>query len=279
MKERITLLLVVLSVGIWVISSSIVKAGVVHINHQGEDDVWRDGRQLDLKYCISSDFNYEKGQFYDQVKADVEAAGKEWAKVANVNFRYVSGYDDLCQDESADDLGLDFAVRRHDDNSYPSSSSYPYTTGDSNRNIYYNPALDPPYTGWSQKAVFMHEMGHFLGLFHEHERPDAPDTNPGTGETVFDCCQYSVGLALSKMRPITEYDENSIMAYPYEYNYGAWPEGNVYCPEGESIIVCNVGVGDGYGYNSSLSELDGYTMRELYGAPASWFVVYGMLLQ
>jgi hypothetical protein len=94
-----------------------------------------------------------------------------------------------------------------------------------------------PFPNITIIGVLRHELGHILGLRHEHIRPV-----PGVNEDE----QLCNGSACLGADYLTEYDADSVMHYP-EFN------GN---PQSAFDIT----------------PLDGVGMRKLYGMPAAWNV-------
>jgi hypothetical protein len=156
------------------------------------DDVWRPEEAQDLSYCISDAFGADK----PRVITEMAQATAAWEAVANVRFRYVASEDGRCFEPAA---RVVFPVRPWDDRGarafFPSSAS--------DREIVINLGYFET-DSWREAApnvttlgVFRHELGHALGLRHEHVRAAPP------------CVE---GFEL---RYLTIYDQASVMHYPH----------------------------------------------------------------
>jgi hypothetical protein len=160
------------------------------------DDKWRDGKQLDLSYCISDEF----GDYKARAVAEMTQATSEWQAVARVRFRYVPEHDASCNNAN---LAVVFSVRPGGGGA---CSFGPAGGGCVNRTLIMDfPGFDvrPGWEDWAPNmqtlGVFRHELGHILGLMHEQLRPEA-------GES----CAANVAW-----RALSAYDRASVMHYPW----------------------------------------------------------------
>jgi hypothetical protein len=194
---------------------------------------------VNIRYCVSTNF----GSQHDQVVADIAVATKGWQDTANVRFKYVSSRDSNCAQA---DSQIDVAVIQ---GGSASACATPPSLPPATLPVWCpNPlgslAIDYASWRWSWLSsypnlqaigVLRHELGHILGLRHEHVR------GPSCESPVV--CNGSACLGSDYL---TDYDVNSVMHYPQCQGVAttSWP----------------------------ISPLDGIGIRKLYGMPAAWYV-------
>lgn len=197
-------------------------------NGSGGDGVWVNNDQLDITYCVaSSGWPTISGQnLYTLTQTYMADATRLWQEVVNVRYRYVPSQDASC---AGGNTGVKINVVP---GSASACASPPYTSlcqsGGRALAINYNAV---PQTYAARLPIFLHELGHVIGLEHEHW---AAPPDPTTG------CQAST--AFRRLEGTTTFDAVSIMAY-----------------------AC-AGLTPG----TVISFLDGRGARSLYGAPAAW---------
>lgn len=155
----------------------------------GVDATWNSAQKLNLRYCVSTGF----GSRYAQVVEAVARAANAWESAANVDFIHVPAEDSACD---ASNPNVVFDVRPVSGQAYLARAFFPNDVR-ANRNVLIDASAFgsiPPYT---LGGVLRHEMGHTLGLRHEHTRP------------VGDGCYED-----SNWRTLTPYDSESVMHYP-----------------------------------------------------------------
>jgi hypothetical protein len=150
------------------------------------DDVWTPSLRGNLTYCVSDEFGADKILIRDAMAgaaADLEAHG-------HFDFRYVSSQDANCNNTNA---SVVFSVRPW--LSGGACSFFPSGGGCVLRTLVINVA---DFGGTvTHRGVLRHELGHSLGLRHEHIRfPGTFCTEGGT------------------WRAVTSYDAQSMMHYP-----------------------------------------------------------------
>ncbi|MBK7535355.1 MAG: VCBS repeat-containing protein [Myxococcales bacterium] len=186
----------------------------VNLKGDGSDDVWLGMQQFDLSYCVSTAF----GSTYTRAINEMAAAAASWQGAARVTFRYVAAQDATC---TIGNPNVTFVVQPWAGDGakafFPSSPS-------SARVVFMNFAS---FSTGPTVPVFRHELGHTLGLRHEH----IGNGTPCLGETT------------AGSRDLTPYDVTSIMHYPF-------PE----CG-GTGVLATNL----------SARDIDG--IRQLYGDP------------
>lgn len=162
--------------------------GALIINEvNGSDDRWTDSEKLDLTYCISNDFGSRKSQ----VVTALAAASDNWEWAVNVDFRYVSSQDGAC---NSGNNNVTFDVRPVAAASYLARAFFP-SYGRAARSLLID---DDAFShDWGLTGILTHELGHTLGMRHEHTRPEAG--------TCFENNDW---------RALTPYDASSIMHYP-----------------------------------------------------------------
>ncbi|WP_240322697.1 matrixin family metalloprotease [Austwickia chelonae] len=156
----------------------------------GEDDVWTSSQVGRLTYCVSTRF----GSNHSRIVEAMRSGAAQWERASSaIGFEYVSSENGSCDTRNRNVV---FSVE-------PASSSAPYiaraffpSSPKYSRNVLVNTRS---IFGGSSSAsnVMAHELGHVLGLRHEHTRPESG--------TCFEDNSW---------RPLTKYDASSIMHYP-----------------------------------------------------------------
>jgi hypothetical protein len=167
------------------------------VNRVGNrDDKWTATQALNLTYCVTNSFGGLKARAVNEM-AQATAA---WEAVARVNFTYVPAQDASC---TGSNRNVTFAVRPFTGGGacafFPSGGGCVARSLVININdLDTNPVYQRDSPNVRTVGVFRHELGHILGLRHEHTRP-----NTGT------CFENTAWRAL------TAYDINSVMHYPW----------------------------------------------------------------
>lgn len=154
------------------------------------DDRWSSAN--DLTYCVSADF----GTNYAAVVEAMGMAANAWSgtwDVGFVNFRHRADQDGNC---NASNTNVVFDVRMTSGQSYLARAFFP-SYRRANRNILIDASSFGNIAPYTLTGILRHELGHTLGLRHEHTRPEA-----GT------CFEDS------SWRALTPYDSASVMHYP-----------------------------------------------------------------
>lgn len=227
----------------------------------GADDVWNGDQKRDLSYCVSNDFGTNKARAVTEMR---NASGA-WEEAANVRFRYVPGQDGGC---TGANTNVTFAVRPW--TSGGACAFFPSGGGCVARTVVMNFAdFDNNYgddaPNLTTTGVFRHELGHVLGLRHEHTRPESGG-----------CFENN------NWRALTPYDSQSVMHYP-------WCPGGVFTSD-QSLTTRDIeGIRSLYGARSrtgtsgkiaSVSRIERH-MESLWVAPngsvqgAWWYVEAG----
>jgi Dual-action HEIGH metallo-peptidase len=251
----------------WIVSGEIEREHGVGRTQQrstvnqvgGVDDLWSTSDRRDLTYCVSDEFAAQHGQ----AVAEMAQATADWERSGNVNFRYVPGEDDDCDNGNTN---IVFSVRPWDDNG--ACAFFPSGGGCVPRTVVMN--FDAFAVGpVTSQGVFRHELGHVLGLRHEHIR------FPGTNCTE-----------LSAWRAVTPYDSASVMHYPW--CPGGTNAGDLFItPDDAAGIESLYGPSTAHGFayvtspgNASATysfNSEGGTVTAAAGAAGSYTVTFGGL--
>ncbi len=175
--------------------------GALIVHRVGDEDaIWSAARKMRLTYCVSTAF----GARHQRVVADMQAASGTWEAAAQVDFIHASAEDANCTQSN---LNVVFDIRPVNVNGqYLARAFFPKDLR-WDRNVLIDESafeLDPD--GKLQLVgVLRHELGHTLGWRHEHTRPES-------GACFED----------NNWRPLTDYDQFSVMHYPQCNGGGDW---------------------------------------------------------
>jgi hypothetical protein len=156
----------------------------------GIDQKYDSTRKMNLTYCVSS---ASFGSRYSAAVSAMANAAAAWEAVAQVNFIHASQYDSNCNQYQT---GVYFDVRMTTTTSYVARAFFP-NGARSGRNVLISTSgftMSGPVT---LTGVVRHELGHVLGMRHEHTRPEA--------RTCYEDGNW---------RALTSYDSASVMHYP-----------------------------------------------------------------
>lgn len=176
-------------------SAEVEQASIVHQNG-GVDDIWPNDQQLNLTYCVSDAFGADKAR----AVTEMGLATAAWEGVARVDFTYLPAHDAICDNTNPDVV---FSVAPWANSGgcafFPAAGAGTCVE----RTLVINFAdLDTNFgaiaPNMTTVGVFRHELGHILGLRHEHTRPES-------GACFED----------NSWRELTPFDHSSVMHYPF----------------------------------------------------------------
>jgi hypothetical protein len=175
------------------------------------DNKWTVPENLSLTYCISTGF----GSNYSRVQAEMERATWAWTRAAGVRFIYLSGEDGNCVDSNA---AVEIPVKPdsgggacaffpiQDGQAHCSSHGRALIIDIADIDSWPTQLIDGEfYPNITTEGTLRHELGHVLGLRHEHLRE--PDND------VYGVCGEASSPGFH--RALTEYDVDSVMHYPW----------------------------------------------------------------
>lgn len=164
------------------------EGGLTVSQVDGHDDVWSRTARKKLTYCIDE---RSFGAATDVLRAALQAAIADWEAPANVHFSEVD-----VASCTRSTRGVVFDVRAVSGRPYLARSFFP-STARSSRELLVDATSLPPPPPLTLAGVLRHELGHVLGLRHEHTRQVS---NP-----CFEDANW---------RAVTPYDVRSVMHYP-----------------------------------------------------------------
>jgi len=171
----------------------------VIIDDLGVQRIWNKRDRLDLTYCVSERFKELKPLILSALKM----ATDDWMETANVSFRYVPDADKSCDQRGGPSTRFRIAISTSRRYPYAARAFFPY---DERKTVTFKKS----YVEKSFQEVLRlvrHELGHVLGLRHEHIRRENPLHKQCAEDDLF--------------KPITDYDRGSIMHYSHCGGTGA----------------------------------------------------------
>ncbi len=168
------------------------QSELVSVAQNGKSVRWAPG--VELTYCVLKNTFGSDGQ-YQLVVNNMAIATQQWEDLCGVDFRYVPEQDDASGVSAP--AGIVFPVRGiNADGDFIASAFFPNDPASRRRVL-----VDPSYfsTTFDKVGVLRHELGHAIGLRHEHIRSEAPAACPNE--------------SISGTLPLTAYDPRSVMHY------------------------------------------------------------------
>jgi serralysin len=155
----------------------------------GRWDVWPRAQAENLTYCVDK---ASFGSRYNTVVSAMNSATGAWESAGRLDFVHSSNLDASCDRRT----NVVFNVRQICTGRYLARAFFP-SSSRSGREILVDCTSFGNIKPWSLTGILRHELGHTIGLRHEHTRPEA-----GV------CYENSSWAAL------TSYDSASVMHYP-----------------------------------------------------------------
>jgi hypothetical protein len=223
----------------------------------GDDTVWH-GEQLNLTYCVATTWPASSNNFFTRCAfsetgaqrralaiSQMAAAARAWSDVANVYFKYVPSEDGNCAPDY-DGVQINITPITSAVGGLPACAFFPdgatACLGHA-RTMHFD--YHQQCSNAERAATYIHELGHILGLAHEHLGSGDSDAN-GKVDVANTGAQCDYNANWRRLSGTSTYDDDSIMGY----------------------APCNMTPG------TAPSRLDGMGLRELYGAPAAWHAAY-----
>lgn len=169
--------------------------GLIGITEGGKLVRWQPG--LVLSYCVLKNTFATGDANYKAVCRSLEMATRDWEETCGISFEHKQHLDDSIS-VNPQDIGVVFVVREFNaGGNFIASAFFP------NDPVYRRRLLiDPTYYsthGFDKVGVLRHELGHVIGLRHEHIRRGAPSSCPDE--------------AIENTEELTRYDSKSVMHY------------------------------------------------------------------
>jgi serine protease len=158
---------------------------------QGSNRIWTSEDRHTLTYCISNRFKELKFV----IISALETATKDWMETANVTFQYVPEADQSCDDRKGPATLFSISINTSRRYPYAGRAFFPYD--ERNTITFKKSYVEGSYERLLRLA--RHELGHVLGLRHEHIRKENPYQQSCSEDDNF--------------TPVTDYDSESIMHY------------------------------------------------------------------
>jgi serralysin len=199
--------------------------------------------RVNIRYCVSSAFGTAKQTWLNRVR---EAAAA-WESVTNVRFTYLSQFDGACTSATT---GVDFAVVRQDGlGGYCAANKMTWIGCPAVGVVVIDTLQDITFGGAAPNATptgaLRHELGHMLGLRHEH-----PWRSPISGS----CPEApTVGNTGGVQLGNEAYDQNSVMHYPFD-----------------GTVAGSINCGGNKQSDFSITTFDQHSIQVLYGMHPAW---------
>ena len=180
-------------------AEAVPGALIVH-RVRGQDAIWSSTQKMRLTYCVSTSF----GARHQRVISGMQAATGAWEAAADVDFIHASSEDANC---GARNSNVVFDIRPVNVNGQYLARAFFPKDQRPERNVLIDESafeLDPDGK-LELVGILRHELGHTLGWRHEHTRPES-------GACFED----------NDWRPLTDYDDLSVMHYPQCNGGGDW---------------------------------------------------------
>lgn len=157
----------------------------------GVKRLWSNVDALDLTYCISPNFK----ELRPLIVSALKIASADWMDAGNISFRYIPSADKDCDKKEGPTTRFRISINKSRRYPYAARAFFPY-----NERVTITFKKSFLEKGFQELLrLTRHELGHVLGLRHEHIRPENPLSDKCGEDSLFE--------------PVTEYDRASIMHY------------------------------------------------------------------
>lgn len=167
------------------------QKSTVMTDEQGTFRLWKNEQRQKLTYCISPRFKELK----PTIERALQMATSDWMSYGNIRFEYIPEADQNCDHRKGPSTLFRIAINTSRRYPYAGRAFFPYDERNTItfKKTYVEGSFD------ELLRLTRHELGHVLGLRHEHIRHENPyRENCKEPDTFAD---------------ITEYDRDSIMHY------------------------------------------------------------------
>jgi serralysin len=165
----------------------------VKVGTNGNDVIWKSPQKDNLTYCVAKDGAVGFMANYSKVANTMSAVTKDWENIANVNFKHTVSEDGNCLNSSKVIFKVLKTWATWQGGTAGAVAFFPDAAPE-NRVLWIAADMpENPPEPISFQGLLRHEVGHILGLVHEHAR-------------TADCPE-------SGWRALTGYDRYSVMHY------------------------------------------------------------------
>lgn len=163
----------------------------VMTDEQGNYRIWKNSEKQNLTYCISKNFR----KLRPVIQKALDIATQDWMSHGNFKFVHVPEADETCDKRKGPETLFRIAINTSRRYPYAARAFFPYDERNTItfKSTYVSGSFD------ELLRITRHELGHVLGLRHEHIRPENPRS---------EACSET-----SPYAGINEYDSDSIMHY------------------------------------------------------------------
>jgi len=168
-----------------------INKSTVMTDEQGNYRVWSLEDRKNLTYCISNRFKDLK----PVIERALNTAASDWMSSGNLNFIYVPEADEKCDDRKGPPTLFKISINTSRRYPYAGRAFFPYD--ERNTVTFKKSYVEGDYNRLLRLA--RHELGHVLGLRHEHIRSENPNRENCSEDELF--------------AGITDYDSASVMHY------------------------------------------------------------------
>eukprot|EP00164_Ancoracysta_twista_P005498 GFYU01007543.1.p1 GENE.GFYU01007543.1~~GFYU01007543.1.p1 ORF type:complete len:1029 (-),score=277.66 GFYU01007543.1:1612-4698(-) len=165
---------------------------IVHILSSGALATWNKVDRRLITYCFSENV----GSRLPTARKAFKEATDMWEAACGVNFEEVSFAKPSDCHKYNEDVSFNIATTEHPNVPYEARAFFPFQARHHRELVVRSKVFsDALYA----RAIFLHELGHVLGLRHEHTREEA--NHPKCYED-------------DNWKSLTDYDDDSVMNYP-----------------------------------------------------------------